>query len=176
MLRALRLAPALALVVSLAACDTVYEDDGNDIRVRTFSFSGSDLEITDGGRVASYQRELAELTREVVDDGAVLVYADGELLLENGAGTWTPLPVTVGVDANDDLVVDYTIAYTYSFDLNDLYIDLIGSPTDIAWDALPRTDVRVVMLPGYATARAAARGVDLRSYEAVAEAFDLQAD
>ena len=175
-LRSVLAATALAgmLVVS-AGCDT-YQDVvviGNDIIVRNFSVDGDDLEISDDGTIGTYHREVSELNSDVADDGAVLLYADGELLFgSGGAGSWAALPVTVGVDEDGDEYIDYSLTYSFSYDIQDVYIDLIGS-SPLDFGTLPRTDFRLVLIPGNLYVGYARAGVDFTDYESVQDALDL---
>lgn len=165
---------AVILVFS-AGCDS-YQDViviGNDIIVRNFSFDGGDLDVSDDGTIGSYHREVLELNSDVADDGAVLLYADGELLFGSGAsGTWTALPVTIGVDEDGDEFIDYSLTYSFSYDIQDLYIDLIGS-SPLIFEDLPRTDFRLVLIPGNLFVGNARAGIDYTDYEAVQRAYDL---
>lgn len=167
----------LAGLVVTAGCDYSDSDDivviGNDIIVRTFDVRSSELDINADASIASYQRDVPELTPDVVDDGAVLLYVDNSLFLGSGAsGTWTLLPFTQGVDFDDDLVVDYTLTYQYSFDLGDLYIDIIASATEFDFSAF-FGEFRLVMIPGDLFVGNVRTEVDFRDYEAVREAFEL---
>ncbi|HLT48505.1 MAG TPA: hypothetical protein VK002_14820 [Rubricoccaceae bacterium] len=169
----LLLLPLLLPVVS--GCDQ-HEDIvviGNDIIVRTFSVSGDDLTISNDNLVGSYHREVPEMTADVVDDGAVLLYADGSLLLSGGGGTWTALPFSIGVDEDGDLFVDYTVSFTYSYDLQDLYIDVVASDTIYPFEDLPRTEYKLVLIPGDLFVSSAKSGLDYSDYEAVRQAYGL---
>ena len=62
----------------------------------------------------------------------MLLYADNELILDvqTTGQTYAPLPVTVGYEVELDSglpVVEYTVTYTYAFDNQDLYVDVISS-------------------------------------------------
>lgn len=175
-LRSVLAVTALAGILAFSTgCDT-YQDVvviGNDIIVRNFSFDGGDLDVSDDGTIGSYHREVSELNSDIADDGAVLLYADGELLFgTGGSGTWTALPVTVGVDEDGDEYIDYSLTYSFSYDIQDLYVDLIGS-SPLDFGGLPRTDFRLVMIPGNLYVGNAKTGIDYTNYEAVQEAFGL---
>ncbi|MDX1439006.1 MAG: hypothetical protein R3284_03795 [Rubricoccaceae bacterium] len=170
---------ATAAIVGLigfsAGCDA-YQDVvviGNDIIVRNFSFSGSNIDVNQDGSIGSYHREVDELTSDIVDDGAVLLYADGELILDGGAGTWTALPFTQGVDIDDDLIVDWTLTFTYSYDIQDLYVDIIASATGFTFDDFPRTDFKLVLIPGNLYVGSGKAGIDYSNYEAVRQAYGI---
>lgn len=162
------------LVIS-AGCDN-YQDIvviGNDTIIRTFSVDGGDLEVSTDGTVGTYQRDVPELNSDVADAGAVLLYGSGELLFgSGGSGTWTALPVTVGIDEDGDEFIDYSLTYSFSYDIEDLYIDLIASsPLDFSTHA--RTDFRLVLIPGNLYVGNARAGIDYSDYEAVQRAYDL---
>jgi len=166
------------ILVFSAGCDN-YQDIivvGNDIIVRNFSIDGGDLDVSDDGTIGSYHREVPELNSDVVDAGAVLLYADGELIVAcangNCAPTWTPLPVTVGVDEDGDEYIDYSITYTYAYNIQDLYIDLIGS-SPLDFGSLATTDFRLVLIPGNLYVGNARAGIDYGDYEAVQRAYSI---
>ena len=168
---------AVILVFS-AGCDN-YQDIiviGNDIIIRNFSIDGGDLDVSADGTIGSYHREVPELNSDVVDAGAVLLYADGELIVGCDAGdcapTWTPLPVTVGVDEDGDEYIDYSITYSYAYNIQDLYIDLIGS-SPLDFGSLARTDFHLLLIPGNLYVGNARAGIDYTDYEAVQRAYDL---
>ncbi len=156
-------------------CDN-YRDDvvviGNDIIVRNFSIDGGDLVQSSDGTIGSYNREVPELNSDVADAGAVLLYGDGELLVVGGGGTWTALPVTVGVDEDGDEFIDYSLTYSFSYDIQDLYIDLIAS-SPLDFSTHERTDFRLVMIPGNLFVGNARAALDYTDYEAVQQAYDL---
>ena len=163
------------ILVLSAGCDN-YQDIvviGNDIIVRNFSFDGSDLDVSDDGTISTYHREVSELNSDVADDGAVLLYADGALFFgSGGAGTWTALPATVGVDEDGDEFIDYSISYSFSYDIQDLYIDLIGS-SPLDFGDLPNTDFRLVLIPGNLFVGNAKAGIDYTNYADVMRAYGV---
>ncbi|MDX1419404.1 MAG: hypothetical protein R3181_05505 [Rubricoccaceae bacterium] len=166
----------LLAVIALGGCDFSDNDDvvviGNDIIVRTFTVDGDEFDVSSDGILGSYQREVDALTEEVADDGAVLLYAGDEILFGSPQGTWTALPTTIGYDEDGDGFVDITLAFTFSYDLQDLYIDVVAS-SPIDFEAtLPETDFRLVLIPGDLFV-GNARTVDYSSYEAVRRAFAL---
>ena len=167
----------LGMLPLASGCDVYNSRDvvvvGNDIIVRTFFVEGDDFAVSDDQLVGSYARDVDELTTDVVDDGAVLLYADGSLFLSGGAGTWTALPVTIGIDEDDDLFIDYTVSFTYSFDIGDLYIDVISSDTIYPFENLPRAEYKLVMIPGDLFVGNAKAGIDYTDYEAVKRAYNL---
>jgi hypothetical protein len=166
----------LVAVLTAGGCD--YNNDivviGNDIIVRTFTVDGEDFVVSEDGRVGSYQRDVPELTSDVTDSGAVLLYAGDEILFGGpNQNIWTALPTTIGYDEDDDGLVDITLAFTFSYapEFRDLYIDVVAS-SPIDFDlTLPETDFRLVLIPGELYVGNAQ--VDFSSYEAVRQAFAL---
>lgn len=159
-------------LVALPACDTDDLFFRNEVFTVVFSFDGSDLVERDD-YAAYYQRAVNGLSEAYTEDGAVLLYADGALIDEADAGvTWTALPLTVGVDEDDDGQVDYTVTVSYSFEPGFVYVDLLGSaPLD--FPNVERIDIRAVFIPGGVAFQA---GVDHSSLEAVVEAYGLDAE
>jgi hypothetical protein len=177
-----RLLPLRAAALGLAAfaiagCDFSEDDDpiftGNDVIVETFSVDGDEFDVSADDIVGSYQRNVDDLTEDVADGGAVLLYAGDEILFGEPQGTWTALPTTIGYDEDSDGLVDITLAFTFSYDIQDLYIDVIAS-SPIDFEAtLPETDFRLVLIPGEFFAGNAQARVDFSDYEAVRQAFAL---
>ena len=60
-------------------------------------------------KVYYYQKDIAEITSEVMDNGVVLVQTT---TLD---GVWWPLPHTYGYDWDDDYNVDFTEEYRYAY-------------------------------------------------------------
>lgn len=164
---------AAAMLVPMAGCDTVSDTQRlPEAFSMTFSFTGNQMVVRDDGHSAYYERTVNGLTREYVEEGLVLLYADGGLLDPADAGqTWTALPLTVGIDENGDGFVDYTVTYTFSFAIQRVYVDILGS-SPLNFGGIGRTDVRAVFIPGR-LANQMASTVDLQSYQAVAEALGL---
>lgn len=197
----LTLLASLALVVSVGACDSYYDDDDDrgDVVVVDFTIDGDGYEVSDDGLVASYDTDdiesasdrdgIAFALREAGDGALVAAYIDSELVLavEGTGQTYSALPLTRGyeglpivIDEDGDGTpeeipyVDFTVTYEYSFDNEDFYFDVTSSAA-LEWaDFLPREiDMRVVTIPADVYyARAGAR-VDLHDYEAVRAAFNL---
>lgn len=185
-----RLLPLLALALglfvaplSLTGCDTtstdgpVFVDTG--VRSTTFVPRRQDFAVNTTGDVATLERASSQLTRSVVDDGLVLLYARGDLLIEGAQDTWVALPYTQGIEGvgpNNVPFVDFTISYVYSFGVNRLFVDVISSARILDTqegaryipDGIP---FRLVTIPG-SVARATA--VDFSDYEAVRRTFGLE--
>lgn len=198
-----------ALLPLVSACDTYYDDDDDTyVRVVDFELDTDDFELSGDTRTASFDtddiqgngdRDEVEDALRLAGDGAlVLLYADNELVLDvqTTGQTYTPLPVTVGYEVELDSglpVVEYTITYTYAFDNEDLYVDVISSARSDSFpgggsDAgvlfaqlLPNEiEMRLVTLEAdvYASKTAELRaqgktGLDLRNYEQVKSVFGL---
>lgn len=190
--RFLLLLAVLGSVVALGGCDFGDDDDfipdtGSEAVYVDFSFDGDEYIPSEDGRIASFEssqisdadeRDAVEDALAGADEGAiVLLYADGSLLFENGEGTWTALPATVGYEnvGNDDVpYVDFTVTYSYSYDDQDLYFDAFSSARlgELFDDILPsQLDFRLVTLP--ASELRVNAGLDLNDYEAVRRAYAL---
>ena len=190
---------ALAFSFSLAACDVtevyeVYEDD-DEVRVVDFSFDRDDYDLSDDGRVASFEsddvrssdREAIEAALATAGDGAlVMLYADNALILdvETTGQTYTALPVTKGfeIELGDGTpVVDIVVTYTYAFDNEDLYFDVLSSAALDFDGFLPgEIDLRLVTVQADVfnakkaeLTAAGKRPLDVRDYAQVAAAFGL---
>lgn len=174
----LLLAALLVALPFVSGCDTttpspVFADGG--VRSETFSPRFGQFTVNQPGDVASYDRSSNLLTAAVVDDGAVLLYARGDLIFVGGGaeGTWTALPYTQGIEAEgpDFPFVDFTVTYTYSFDVNRIYIDVISSAIGLVEDYIPdNVPFRLVTIaPG--TPRV--DGVDYANFAEVAAAYGL---
>ncbi len=199
---------ALAALLPLAACDTHDDrfDDDRDalVRVVDFELDTDGFELSDDTRTASFDtddiqgngdRDEVEDALRLAGDGAlVLLYADNELILdvETTGQTYTPLPVTVGYETELDNglpVVEYTVTYTYAFDNEDLYVDVLSSARS---DSFPGADqdagvlfvgllpneieMRLVTLEADVFARKSSElktAIDLRNYEQVKSVFNL---
>ncbi len=185
----------LAALALAPGCDT-YDDNNEDddrINVVTFSFDGDDATISDDGRIASFdtddiasandQTAVEDALDEADLGGVVLLYADGGLVFDGGEGTWTALPLTrafEAVNAADELFVDFTATYSYSYDDADLYFDVLSSAEfdglsdeDYATVIPSQIELRLVTIREDDFADARAAGVDFESYAAVRQAFAL---
>lgn len=172
----------LALFASatlFAGCDSDDLDNrDNGVRVATFTIDENEFVLNDAEEladIASYERRFDILTPAAVDGGVVLLYAEGDLVFgrDTGAGTWVALPYAEGVEGVQDGVpfVDFTITYTYSFEPDFLYFDVISSAQGLVSDYIPDNQLmRLVTIPGTGFA---ARGIDYSDYNAVKEAYNL---
>jgi hypothetical protein len=177
-----RLATAVVAVLALllpftTGCDTstpgpIYGDSG--VRSQTFTPQANQFVVNVDGEIASYERTSNLLTPSVVEDGMVLLYARGDLVVVGGSGTWTALPYTQGIEAqmpDGTYYVDYTITYTYAFGIDRLYIDVISSAAGLVEDFIPNNiPFRLVTI---APGTAMIPGIDYSNYDEVAAAYGL---
>jgi hypothetical protein len=171
------LAALLIALPFMSGCDTTTPDpifaDGG-VRSQTFTPRANQFTINTPGDIATFERSTNLLTPRVVDEGVVLLYARGDLILDGGEGEWTALPYTQGIEAiGDDGVpyVDFTITYAYSFGVERLYLDVISSALGLVDGYVPdNIPFRLVTIaPG--TPRV--EGVNYASYAEVAAAYGL---
>ena len=191
----------LALVLIFAGCDSDSLDDrrddgfdddppivNNDIRVINFSLNDRDSrddfifdrDLSDDGLEVQYEGGFNALTVEAVDEGIVLLYAS-DVFDENGLerSGWTALPLTQGIDLDDDFFIDYTLTTTYTYDVNRLFVNLIAS-NDFSEEEFAITEAvlqniegilfKLVILPGGGFTRSS---IDYSDYEAVKRAYNL---
>ncbi|MEM1056492.1 MAG: hypothetical protein AAGI52_13295 [Bacteroidota bacterium] len=193
---------ALAAILPLAACDTYYDDDDDTfVRVIDFELDTDGFDESGDGLTASFDtddiqgsadRDDVEDALRLAGDGAlVLLYADNELILdvETTGQTYTALPVTKGFEAEteDGLpYVDYTVTFTYAFDNQDLYFDVISSAAldfeilfDEVLDISNEIEFRLVTLESdvvFSKQSSVAKtggSIDFRNYEQVKAVFGL---
>ena len=202
----------LAAILPLAsACDNYvdhHDDDDAYLRVIDFELDTDGYDLSADTRTASFdtddiqsnddQDDVEDALRLAGDGALVLLYADNELILDvqTTGQTYTPLPVTVGYEVeldNGPPVVEYTVTYTYAFDNQDLYVDVISSARSDSFpgggqnagilfdDLLPREiEMRLVTLEADVVyskqAELNAHGktaLDFRNYEQVKAVFGL---
>lgn len=165
--------------------------DGNvNIRVIEFGLNDRDNRddfifsrtLSDSGLEVQYEGTFSALTASAVDDGLVLLYASDQTgsggidgLIRDG---WTALPVTLGIDLDDDFFIDYTLTTTYTYDIGRLYVNLVASNdfsdevfaiSDAVLENIESIAFKLVILPGGGFAR----GIDYSDYEAVKRAYNL---
>ncbi|MEM6325748.1 MAG: hypothetical protein AAF791_01385 [Bacteroidota bacterium] len=193
---------ALAAILPLAACDTYYDDDDDTfVRVIDFELDVDGYDVSGDGLTASYdlddiqsradQDDVADALRLAGDGALVLLYADNQLILdvETTGQTYTALPVTKGFEAVDEdglPFVDYTVTFTYAFDNQDLYIDVLSS-AELDFDVLfgdvlgvgNEIEFRLVTLEAdvvfskQSEVAKTGRALDFRNYEEVKTVFGL---
>ncbi len=166
MLRRFRSTLAVSLVVLLAGCDQGPPGPpGPPGNPAVYSFY--DVFLLDdaafNGNVASVQYEAPEITRDAVNNGAVLAYFREQ-------ETWTAMPYTYGVESPDLEAVDYTVTLGYAYEVGFLEVFYEASYPGVLSD-LPDREIKVVVIESYAGARAA--GVDFSDYEAVQAYYGL---
>ena len=179
--------------------DVIYE---NDVRVATFTLNDRDNRddfrflrtFSDSGDEVQYETDrefypgLANLlTERTVNEGLVMLYVS-DVIDEDGLrrSGWTALPLALGFDIEDvrdpeggpDGFVDYVLTTTYTFDVSELYVNLVASD-DFTIDFLQENQglldnledirFRLVAIPGGGFAR----GIDYSDYEAVKQAYNL---
>ncbi len=156
----LRLLLLAALVLSVSACDSYYDDEDDtslQVFVADFQFDADEYEVNETDqKTATYYSVDALVTRGDLDDALqtvgdgdlVMLYIGTELVSAVDAadnGTWSALPLTRGFDqlvfgdsngdgeSDSDIYVTGLLAsYEYSFDNGNLYFDVVSS--------LPYTD------------------------------------
>lgn len=179
---------ALFSAAVLVGCDNDDLDDrdfnDNGVRVVNFTLLDSafdfDFDLSTDGLEAQYEsRDFPELSSAAVEEGVVLLYAS-DVVDANGLrrSGWTALPLTLGYDDDNDFFVDYTLTTTYTYDVGELYVNIVASNdfdqdqfaiTDGVLDNIERIAFKLVTIPGGGFAR----GIDYSDYEAVKQAYNL---
>lgn len=166
-----RLAATLPLLLlallAFAGCDS--SDDGPHTEAYSFGLTlyFDDMQHTDFVASRSYDR--VDIPPSAVDHGAVIVYYRDQ-------GTWTALPMTIGLEKPDEPVVDYTVTFGYGYDVNFLELFFEASSADpVVWEEIADIysggiDLKVVVLNSYV---ATDQEVDLTDYQAVKQHFRL---
>lgn len=121
------------------------------------------------GNVASVGYTMPEISRSVVDHGAVLLYFREQ-------GTWTAMPYTFGVESADIPAVDYSVSFGFGYEhrLLEVFVEL-SSGSDEVWDlalsGLPNGyDMKAVIINDRAFSK---NGPDPSNYEAVRDYYGL---
>jgi hypothetical protein len=157
---------ALALVLTLVACDTAgYDDHVHESDALIISFN-TDFRMADAalnGSVASVTYDVPDLTPRIVDGGVVLAYFWEQ-------GTWTAMPYTYGVDSQDLAAVDYTVSLGYAFATRTLEVFYEASTDQIDLAQLPDRRIKVVLLDA---AVALGKNLDYTDWNQVQEAYGL---
>lgn len=164
----------LGAALFVTGCDVtssgpVYD---NGVRSQEFVPRANQFTINSAGDIATFETTSNLLTTAIVDRGVVLLYARGDLVVIGGESTWTPLPYTQGIEPpSGEPYVDITITYTYAFDVNRLYLDVISSAVDMVEDYIPHNiPFRLVTIP---PGTAGMDTVDFTKYADVAAAYGL---
>jgi len=136
--------------------------------VLSFSFMLVPETLRYNGPVASVAYDMPEITRSVVEGGAVLLYFYEQ-------GTWTALPYTFAYESPDLPAVDFTVTLGYAFEVGFLEVFYEASTDEVDLRQLPLVQtprqLKVVIIDGFVAAKAP---VDLRDYEAVKAFFGLK--
>ncbi len=132
--------------------------------VFTLNFTFSMADATINGNVASVQFEAPDITRSVVDEGAVLMFFREQ-------GTWTAMPYTFAVESPDLPAVDYTITLGFGYDVQFFEVFYEASTDAVALEDQPDRLMKAVIIDGFPAGKT---GVDLTDYEAVRQYFGLK--
>lgn len=133
----------LGATLFIIGCDVTSSDPvyDNGVRSQEFTPRGGEFYINTTGDIATFETTSSLLTPAIVDRGVVLLYARGDLVMIGGAGTWMPLPYTQGIEPpSGEPYVDITITYTYAFEVNRLYLDVVSSAFDMVYDYVPNSN------------------------------------
>jgi hypothetical protein len=163
MKRSLRFLPALFFALTLAACDSSDPYEGNAGVYSfpiTFDVNGASL----NENVLSEQFDVPDITQNVVNNGAVLVYFEEQ-------GTWTAMPYTYGVESATEPLVDYTVTLGYAYDTRLLEVFYETSADPDVLDLPGSVDMKVVIIDSIPVGKNA---IDLRDYEAVKQYYGLE--
>lgn len=156
----------LVFAILAAGCEYPVKPQG-DAGVISFPLTFRFADARFDGNVASVQFDAPEITRGVVEHGAVLVYFRDQ-------GTWTAMPFTIGVEALHVEAVDFTISIGYAFErrLVETFVEISTEDVwDDALDLLPsRYDLKVVVINDRPFGKNAP---DFSDYEAVRAFYGL---
>lgn len=163
-----------ATLFGISGCDVTSSNPVYDNGVRTQEFTprSTDFFVNESSDIAWYEWTTNLLTPAVVDRGMVLLYARGDLVIIGEDNTWTALPFTQGIEpADGGAYVDFTITYTYAFDVDLLYLSVISSAVGLVDDYIPSgIPFRLVTIPPGTHME----GINLAQYADVAAAFNLE--
>ncbi|MEM6646632.1 MAG: hypothetical protein AAF730_10300 [Bacteroidota bacterium] len=134
-----------------------------DVFAVNFTFSMQDAAIN--GNVASVQFDVQDITRNVVENGAVMLYFREQ-------GTWTAMPYTYGVESPDLAAVDYTISLGFGYDERLIEVFYEASTDAVDLSTQPDLPMRAVIIDGFFAGKQGAP-VDLTDYDAVADYYGL---
>lgn len=157
----------LALILSLALTGCTIESNrrGADVLSVNLRFSFNDASYV--GAVASASYSMPEISRSVVEHGAVLLYFREQ-------GTWTALPYSFGVESPDLAAVDYTVSLGFGYEHRtiEFFAELSTSEVwDEVLDRLPSGyDLKAVIINDRSFNK---NGPDPRNYEAVRDYYGL---
>ncbi len=126
-----------------------------------FDFLMADAVVN--GAVASVQFDASDITANVVDEGAVLMFFRDQ-------GTWTAMPYTFGVESQDLPAVDYTISLGFGYEFGFLEVFYEASTDAVDLFGLPDREMKAVIIDGFYFGKTE---LDLTNWEEVKAAFDL---
>jgi len=127
-----------------------------------FDFFLSDAVIN--GAVASVQYDIPDLTANVVDEGAILLFFRDQ-------GTWTAMPYTFGVESVDLPAVDYTVSFGFGYEVGFLEVFYEASTDAIDLTQLPDREIKLVVIDGFWFGK---QDVDLTDWKTVKELYNLE--
>lgn len=159
---------ALLLLLGTSGC-IVEESIGpqgppGNANVFTLNFLFTMREAAFNGSVASVQYDVPDLTRSVVENGAVLLFFRDQ-------GTWTAMPYTFGVESPDLPAVDYTVSMGFGYEVGFLEVFYEASNETVALERLPDREMKAVVIDGWYYGK---KGADLTDWETVKALFDLE--
>ena len=129
---------------------------------RPFDFSMEEAQFD--GPVASVAYDAPDITLDVVEHGAVLVFFREQ-------ETWTAMPYTFAEESPNLAAVDFTITLGYAYEEAVLEVFYEASTDEVDLSTQPDRKMKLVVIGGFAASKA---GVDLTDYEAVAAHFGLE--
>lgn len=116
------------------------------------------------GAVASVQYDVPDLTANVVDEGAILMFFRDQ-------GTWTAMPYTFGVESQDLPAVDYTISVGFGYEVGFLEVFYEASTDVVDLSLLPDREMKLVVIDGFFYGKS---GFDMTDWDAVSTRFNLE--
>ncbi|MFT5144341.1 MAG: hypothetical protein ACI80V_002674 [Rhodothermales bacterium] len=119
-----------------------------------FDFLMADAAISGG--VASVQYDIVDITNNVVQEGAVLMFFRDQ-------GTWTAMPYTFYTNAGD------AVSFGFGYDLG--FLEVFYETAGANPATLPDREMKAVIIDGFGAFKA---GVDLTDYEAVARYYGIK--
>ena len=156
----------LVAAVFAAGCEHPVQPQG-EAGVISFPLTFRFADARYDGAVASVQFDAPEITRGVVEHGAVLLYFRDQ-------GTWTAMPYSIGIEALHVEAVDFTISMGFGFErrLIEMFVELSTADVwDDALDLLPsRYELKAVVINDRAFGKNAP---DYSDYEAVRAYYGL---
>ncbi|MBO6576401.1 MAG: hypothetical protein JJ896_16940 [Rhodothermales bacterium] len=166
-MKAFRTIPALlALAVAFSGC--VFEESvgppgptgppgpAGNANVFTLNFDFLLADAAFNGDVASVQYDVDDITVNVVDEGAVLLFFRDQ-------GTWTAMPYTFYTPGGNP------VSFNFGYEVGFLEVFYESPSANLA--NLPDREMKAVIIDGFPAFKA---GIDLTDYDAVARYFGLE--